>query len=172
MSVSAAERHLSRGPVIEQYLETGFNYRMTDIQAAVGLVQLGRLDEIVAKRRSLARRYHQLLAEIPELDGAVMAADPPGGTTNFQSFWLLLPEGSEVSRNELLGTLASHGVSARRGIMASHLEPAYAGHPHADLSVTERLTHDSLILPLYHDLTESEQDRVLEVLAYGLRRPG
>jgi perosamine synthetase len=169
MTVSAAEQHLSRVPVFEQYLETGFDFRMTDIQAAVGLVQLGRLDEIVARRRLLARRYHRLLAEIPELDGAVVAADPPDATTNFQSFWVLLPPDRGVSRKDVLASLAGHGVSARRGFMASHLEPAFAGHPHGDLALTERLTRDSLILPLYHDLTEDEQDRVVDVLAAALR---
>src|SRR5690606_19134021 len=64
MSVSAAERHASDKPVIESYLETGWNFRMTDIQAAVGLVQLGRLDGLVAQRRELAERYHRLLADI------------------------------------------------------------------------------------------------------------
>ena len=57
MNISAAERHQSRQPVIESYLEVGFNYRMTDIQAAVGLVQLGKLDAMVRRRRELAARY-------------------------------------------------------------------------------------------------------------------
>jgi perosamine synthetase len=166
MSVSAAERHHASGPVIEQYLETGFNYRMTDIQAAVGLVQLTRLDQIIARRRLLAGRYQHLLSELPALHGAVMAADPSYGTTNFQSFWVCLPDGFPVERNELLALLASRRISARRGIMASHLEPAYVGHPRAELPVTERLTSQSLILPLFHELTEHEQDRVVDAIAW------
>jgi perosamine synthetase len=83
MSVSAAQRHSCGRVVLESYLETGFNYRMTDIQAAVGLVQLGRLDAIVARRRELAGRYHELLADVP---GLVTVTDPPHGTTNYQSF--------------------------------------------------------------------------------------
>jgi dTDP-4-amino-4,6-dideoxygalactose transaminase len=165
MSVSAADRHQAKGPVIEQYLETGFNHRMTDIQAAVGLVQLGKLDEIVARRRALGARYQTLLAEVPGLEAAVTSADPPGGTTNFQSFWMCLPEGFPVSRDELMARLAAAGVSARRGIMASHLEPAYADLARADLPVTERLTRDSLILPLFHDLSEADQDHVVGVIA-------
>jgi dTDP-4-amino-4,6-dideoxygalactose transaminase len=165
MSVSAAERHRAKGPVLEQYLETGFNFRMTDIQAAVGLVQLAKLDAIVARRRELGARYQALLAQVDGLAGAVAAADPPGGTTNFQSFWLCLPEGFPLGRDELLARLASEGVSARRGIMASHLEPAYADQPRPSLPVTERLTRDSLILPLFHDLSEADQDHVVAVLA-------
>ena len=68
MSVSAAARHASSDLVIEQYLETGFNFRMTDIQAAVGLVQLTRLDAIVERRRALGRRYQERLADIPGLE--------------------------------------------------------------------------------------------------------
>ena len=165
MSVSAAERHRARGPVLEQYLETGFNFRMTDIQAAVGLVQLAKLDTIVARRRELGRRYQHLLAGVPGLSGAVVAADPPGGTTNFQSFWVCLPQDFPVGRDELLARLAAEGVSARRGIMASHLEPAYVDSPAPALPVTERLTRDSLILPLYHDLSEADQDHVAAILA-------
>jgi dTDP-4-amino-4,6-dideoxygalactose transaminase len=175
MSVSAAERHAAKGPVLEQYLETGFNHRMTDIQAAVGLVQLDRLDAIVSRRRALGRRYQQMLADVPGLAAAVTAADPVGGTTNFQSFWVCLPATFPVSRDELLATLAAHGVSARRGIMAAHLEPAYAGEartalPVTALPVTERLTRDSLILPLYHDLTEADQDHVVGVIDMAARR--
>ncbi|WP_189044390.1 DegT/DnrJ/EryC1/StrS family aminotransferase [Micromonospora sonchi] len=161
MNVSAADRHASAQPVLEQYLETAFNYRMTDIQAAVGLVQLGRLAELVAHRRALAARYHELLAGIR---GLVPVRDPEYGTTNFQSFWVLIEPTYGVGRDEVLAELAAQGVSARRGIMAAHLEPAYADVAHAPLPVTERLTRDSLILPLHHALTEDDQDHVVAVL--------
>lgn len=161
MNVSAAERHLSRQPVIESYVEVGFNYRMTDVQAAIGIVQLGRLGQVVARRRELAQRYHQLLADIPGLE---MIADPDYGTTNYQSFWVALPADFPMSRDDLLRALAAADVSARRGIMAAHLEPAYAGHSHGPLPVTERLTAHSLILPLFHEMTEQEQDVVVSVI--------
>jgi perosamine synthetase len=161
MSVSAAERHASKQPVLEQYLEVGFNYRMTDVQAAIGLVQLGRLDAIVARRREIAAQYQAALADI---DGLTTARDPQWGTTNYQSFWVLLPEDHPADRNTVLAELAARGVSARRGIMAAHLEPAYAGHPHRPLPVTERLTGRSLILPVYHDLSSGDVDRVVTAL--------
>jgi perosamine synthetase len=162
MDLSAAARHASRQPVIEHYTELGFNYRMTDIQAAIGLVQLRKLDRLIARRRALARRYQQLLSCIP---GVRTITDPGYGTTNYQSFWVLLPDDFPVSRDELLQRLAEAGVSARRGIMAAHLEPAYADLSHGPLPVTERLTAGSLILPLFHDLTEPEQDIVVSVIA-------
>src|SRR5262249_31859450 len=88
MDVSAADRHVSQQPVIERYTEVGFNFRMTDIQAAIGLIQLRKLPDMVARRRVLARRYQELLSDIPEV---LTAADPPYGETNYQSFWMLLP---------------------------------------------------------------------------------
>ena len=162
MDLSAAARHASHQPVIEHYVEPGFNYRMTDIQAAVGLVQLGKLGQLVARRRELAQRYQQLLGEVP---GVRTIADPAYGTTNYQSFWILLPDNFPVSRDELLQHLADAGVSARRGIMAAHLEPAYEGCVHRPLPITERLTARTLILPLFHELTEAEQDSILTVIA-------
>jgi perosamine synthetase len=173
MNVSAADRHASDKPVLESYLETGFNYRMTDVQAAIGLVQLRKLDEMIARRRAFARRYQELLADVP---GLRPVTDPAHGMTNYQSFWVLLEEGFPAGRDELLAELAANGVSARRGIMASHLEPAYAGEPSPTaelddtivlapvLPVTERLSRDSLILPLFHQMTEEQQDHVVAVL--------
>ncbi|MUN37167.1 aminotransferase class I/II-fold pyridoxal phosphate-dependent enzyme [Actinomadura sp. NEAU-AAG5] len=161
MSVSAADRHGSAKAVVEEYDETGFNYRMTDMQAAMGLVQLGRLDAIIERRRELAARYRRLLAEIP---GLACAGDPGHGTTNFQSFWILLPDGYGTGRDALLQHLLDEGISARRGIMAAHREPAYADVP-ADLPATDRFTTRSLILPLFHDMTEAQQDRVVEAVA-------
>ncbi len=152
--------------VLEQYLEPGFNYRMTDIQAAVGLAQLERLDDIVDTRRRLAHRYQELLAHVPGLETNRDTAD---ATTNFQSFWVLLPPDFPTRRDELLARMKGDGISARRGIMAAHLEPAYRGHPSRALPVTERLTHDSLILPLFHEMTDDEQDRVVESLTASLQ---
>jgi perosamine synthetase len=91
-------------------------------------------------------------------------ADPPYGTATFQSYWVLLREPFAATRNEVLAALAEAGISARRGIMAAHLEPAYRDLPHGPLPVTERLTRDSLILPLHHALSHDDQDRVVEVL--------
>ena len=164
MDISAADRHLSQQPVIEHYTEVGFNFRMTDIQAAVGQVQLRKLPEMVARRRALARRYQELLSGTPDL---LTSDDPPHGETNYQSFWILLPEKAAVGRDELMRLLADAGISARRGIMAAHLEPAYAD-ARVPLPVTERLTRHSLILPLFHDMTEAQQEHVASVVTSAL----
>lgn len=159
MSVSATERHAAGRNVMETYLEPAFNYRLTDIQAAVGLVQLRRLPDVVARRRELAARYDDLLQSF----GLRPVRDPAGGQSNFQSYWVELPDGAPAVP-DVLAALADAGVSARRGIMAAHLEPAYAGHPHGPLPVTEHLTSRTLILPLFHELTTAEQDHVVSAL--------
>ncbi|WP_079161916.1 DegT/DnrJ/EryC1/StrS family aminotransferase [Streptomyces fodineus] len=161
MNASAAERHASDKPVLESYLEVGYNYRMTDVQAAIGLVQLKKLDAMIARRRELAARYDTLLHDVP---GLTPVRDPAHGQSNFQSYWVLVDGDFPVGRDDLLAVLAEAGVSARRGIMAAHLEPAYAGHPCAPLPVTERITRETLILPLFHTMTEEQQDRVVAVL--------
>ncbi|MBU5424210.1 DegT/DnrJ/EryC1/StrS family aminotransferase [Cellulomonas hominis] len=162
MSVSAADRHAQVLAASEEYLEVGFNYRMTDLQAAVGLVQLGRLPEAVARRRALAARYAAGLADVP---GLRPVADPPWGTANFQSYWVEVGPEHPLDRDGLLAHLAARDISARRGIMAAHREPAYGGRDHAPLPATERLTDRTLILPLFHGLTEADQDRVIDALA-------
>ncbi|WP_233290194.1 DegT/DnrJ/EryC1/StrS aminotransferase family protein [Kitasatospora sp. MBT66] len=165
MSVSAADRHAGAGgaSVLETYDEIGFNYRMTDIQAAIGLVQLRKLPAMVARRRELAARYRELLVGT----GVRLVDDPPHGTTNYQSCWVLPPDGAP-ERAELLVRLAEAGVSARRGIMAAHLEAPYKGTARVPLPATELLTRRSLILPLHHALTEEQQDRVVAALRSAL----
>jgi dTDP-4-amino-4,6-dideoxygalactose transaminase len=163
MNVSAAARHTEQRVVIERYEEVGYNYRMTDIQAAIGLVQLGRLGEVIERRRELAQRYQCLLSQI---SGLRMISDPGFGLTNFQSFWVALPADFPVARNDLLQMLADAGISSRRGIMAAHLEPAYANLVRdVQLPVTERLSASTLILPLFHELTATEQNRVVDVIS-------
>jgi perosamine synthetase len=167
MDISASDRHHSELPVIEHYTEVGFNFRMTDIQAAIGLVQLRKLPQMVVRRRVLARRYQELLSSVP---GLLTADDPPSGETNYQSFWMLLPEESAVGRDDLLRVLAEFGVSARRGIMAAHLEPAYA-NIRPSLPITEQLTRRSLILPLFHDMTPEQQEHVVSIVTSALMTP-
>jgi dTDP-4-amino-4,6-dideoxygalactose transaminase len=162
MSVSAAERHASVLPPAEEYLEVGYNYRMTDLQAAVGLVQLGRLDEVIARRRALAAAYQAALSEVP---GIRCVDDPAHGQGNFQSFWVEVGESYPLTRDELLEHLAGQEISARRGIMAAHRQPAYADHAHGPLEVTERLTDHTLILPLFHQMTDEQQSRVVDAMS-------
>ncbi len=161
VNVGAWSRHHLVQPSLETYSEVGFNFRMSDVQAAIGLTQLERLDRIVGRRRALAARYHELLADVP---GLLMARDPGFGTGNFQSFWALLPEAFPVPRDALLARMAAQGISARRGIMAAHQEPAFAHLQTGELPVTDLLTSRSFILPLFHAVKEDDQVRVANVI--------
>ncbi|NGN93031.1 DegT/DnrJ/EryC1/StrS family aminotransferase [Nocardioides sp. KC13] len=163
MSVSAADRHASLVSPPESYDEVGFNFRMTDLQAAVGIVQLSRLPEVVARRRELAAVYAKAVADI---DGLRAVADPAWGTCNFQSFWIEIGSAYGTDREDLLTALAEAGISARRGIMAAHRQPAYEASG-VSLPVTEHLTDNTLILPLFHQISDSEQARVIDVLRQG-----
>jgi dTDP-4-amino-4,6-dideoxygalactose transaminase len=162
MDVSAAARHAAGSRVVlERYLEVGFNYRMTDIQAAVGLVQLAKLPEMVRRRREIVGDYRAGLVDIPGLSPVV---EGHGIESNYQSFWVLLGDDWPMSRNDTLQFLADRGVQARRGIMASHLEPAYSEFSDLDLPATVAVTSRSMILPVFHTMTEADVARVLDAL--------
>jgi dTDP-4-amino-4,6-dideoxygalactose transaminase len=167
MAVSAHDRHASGTVVVEAYEELGFNFRMTDLQAAVGLVQLGKLDAMVSERRRLADDYRELLGAVP---GLILPGDPPYGTTNYQSYVVRLDDDLPLSRDAVMQELLNQGISTRRGIMAAHLEPACADLPAPGLPVTEVLTRRSLILPLFHGMEHTHVERVAGALSRAVER--
>ena len=140
------------------------------MQAALGIVQSRRLGRMVAVRRLLGAHYRELLADVPGLE---IVGDPAHGRTNYQSFWVVLPDDFPVSRDELLHRLLLAGIHARHGVTASHLEPAFADVRHPDLPVTERVARQSVLLPIFHELDAAAQDRVAAVFFDALagRRP-
>ena len=163
-STSDLSRHQSGTLDFEEYAELGYNYRMTDVQAAIGLVQMGRLDGILADRRRLALRYGERLADA---DCVVTPHEPAGRRHTFQSYCVRLPSGI---RARVMASLAEAGIASRRGVMAIHLEPLYRSLcPGVSLPETERATTDTLLLPLFAGMTESEQDQVVEVLTQSVR---
>ncbi len=164
MSVSDTARHRAATVTIEAYETLGYNYRLTDLQAAVGRAQLARLHDIVARRRLLADRYRTRLAEIP---GLSCPDEPAWAKSNWQSYCVELPDGCDQRRT--MQAMLDAGVAARRGIMCAHLEPAYAAEPWraapSGLAVSERTRDRTVILPLYPEMTEEDQTRVVEALA-------
>jgi perosamine synthetase len=161
MDVSDLARHAATDVVIETYPEKGWNYRMTDMQAALGLCQLEALDEILADRRRLAERYTVALEDI---DGAQPPFEPGYAERTWQSYAVTLVPDAPVDRNELMRLLLTDGVSTRRGVMAIHEEGAYAGS-RADLPNTEAASRSSLMLPLFAGMTDEQQDHVIGCLA-------
>ena len=170
MSVNDQTRHASRQVVAEQYTELGFNYRLTDLQAAIGRVQLTRLPATVARRREIAARYHARLRGIP---GLHLPFEPTWARSNWQSYCVRLPQGVDQSR--VMQSMLDEGISTRRGVMCAHLEPAYAREPWrvqnaAALAVSEQISADGLVLPLYVDMTDEEEMRVVASLERAIAR--
>jgi perosamine synthetase len=161
MDVSDLARHGSRDVVIESYPERGWNYRMTDMQAALGLCQLQVLDDILGERRRLAERY---TAAIEDIDFLAPPFEPGYAQRTWQSYAVTLADDAPVDRNELMRLLLLDGVPTRRGVMAIHREGAYADVV-VDLPNTDRASDRSLMLPLFAGLTDEQQDYVIDCLA-------
>jgi dTDP-4-amino-4,6-dideoxygalactose transaminase len=164
MSATDVVRHSSAQVIFESYEEVGFNYRMTDIQAAVGREQLKRLPEMIVRRREMAARYAERLCKI---SGLGVPDEPDDCRSNWQSYCVRLPSG--VNQRGVMQQLLDLGISTRRGIMCAHREPAYAGHPLQGALVESESAQDHCILiPIYHELSQADQLRVIEALERSL----
>jgi len=179
MTVNDSQRHASSRVVFEEYAELGFNYRLTDLQAAIGRAQLERLPGLVARRREAADRYRSLLASIPDLS---LPVEPAWARSNWQTFCVRLPYGTDQPR--VMQAMLDDGIATRRGVMCAHLEPAYRREPWrcarglskcptapascTELQESEQITADGLVLPLFDDISEADQQRVASSLARAL----
>jgi dTDP-4-amino-4,6-dideoxygalactose transaminase len=175
MSVPATARHSSKEVVFESYLSVGYNYRMTDIQAAVGREQLKRLPEMVSRRRALAERYRELLREVR---GVKPPNEPQWARSNWQSYCVRLAD--SLSQRSIMQIMLDAGVPTRRGIMCAHREAAYEKQSWtcggdrlacrcepgkcANLAASEAAQDSSILLPLLHQMTDKDQCRVVEAL--------
>jgi len=162
MSVSDLDRHKADRPIIEEYHELGFNYRMTDIQASIGLVQIRRLDELLRIRVEKANRYDR---ELGRIGGLAVPSVPPYATHTYQSYCLRLTKDARVERDELMARLLRRGIATRRGVMASHLEQVYRDRVgRVALPVTEDASRTTMLIPLFAAMTDDEQTYVIESL--------
>ena len=160
MSVPDTVRHGSPKVIFEEHPVLGYNYRMTDIQAAVGREQLKRLPGIVRARRLRATLYTSLLSGIP---GLGLPYEPDFARTNWQSFCVSLP--SHCDQRRVMQAMLDRRVATRRGIMCAHREKAYAClAPRTPLPNSEESQDRCIILPLYPQMTEDEQIYVAEAL--------
>ncbi len=160
MSVPDTVRHGSAQVIFEDYLAVGFNYRMTDIQAAVGRKQLTKLSDIVARRRSIAARYSELLGNV---EGLSLPFEPEWARSNWQSYCVRLP--GNVDQRTVMQKLLDRGIATRRGIMCSHREPPYASAKQRhELRQSELAQDRTLLLPLYAQMSESDQELVADTL--------
>ena len=158
MSVSDLARHSSTHVVQESYEELGYNYRITDLQAAIGIVQLGRLEGMLARRREIAERYTQALSRY---DWLIAPTVPPECKHNYQSYMVRLKNDAPISRDQLMQELLDRGIATRRGIMAIHREAPYRDEQwNARLPQTNAVTDSTIIFPLFHAMTDEDQDYV------------
>ena len=176
MSISDTTRHRASRVLFESYDSVGFNYRMTDLQAAVGREQLKKLPQMVKRRRALANRYHRQLMKIP---GLRIPKEPHGVRSNWQSYCVYLP--ARCNQRRVMQSLLDRGIAARRGVMCAHRERAYQKEPWSCgrgpgrcgcpqrrcrlLRQSEQAQDHTLLLPLYHTLSLREQRRVVVTLA-------
>lgn len=160
MSVPDTVRHGSNEVIFETYPVIGYNYRLTDIQAAVGREQLKRLPAIVRERRELAARYREMLRSIPALS---LPEEPSWARSNWQSYCVRLPQG--IDQRRVMQSMLDIGISTRRGIMCAHREPCYSDTltpwplPHS-----ERAQDECILLPLFPGLTQNQQQQVTAAL--------
>lgn len=160
MSLTDYQRHGASPAIFESYPEVGYNFRMTDIQAAVGVVQMDKLPTLLARRKTVADIYNRALAGHPWI---IAPHVPKSMEPNWQSYQIRLREGGPVARNDLLQKLHERGIATRRGVMASHLEAPYCGFK-ADLPHTECVSASTLQLPIFADLSENDANRVIAAL--------
>jgi perosamine synthetase len=161
MDVSDLARHGAKDVIIETYPERGWNCRMTDMQAQLGLCQLELLDEILESRRALAERYTEAIELIPGLEPPF---EPPYAERTWQSYAITIAPNAPVGRDELMRLLLRDGVPTRRGVMAIHRELSYADSG-AVLPNTDAASANSMMLPLFPGMTDEQQDYVIDRVA-------
>jgi len=165
MDVSDLARHNARTVIIETYPERGWNYRMTDMQAALGLCQLRILDEVLERRRQIAERYNEAIAGLDQLEAPY---EPPDRMRTWQSYCVRITPNAELDRTTLMELLLEDGIPTRRGVMACHEELSYAAPTDAaqptSLPHTEAATRDTLMLPLFAGMSAQQHYYVLNRL--------
>jgi perosamine synthetase len=179
MSVPDTARHRATEVVFESYPTLGFNYRLTDLQAAIGRAQLARLPGIIDRRRALADRYRELLCRVP---GVCAPDEPRWARSNWQSYAVRLQ--ANCDQRHVMQALLDNGVSSRRGVMCAHREPAYSLEPWScgdgpdgcdcpasacrRLAESERAQDRTILLPLFPEMTGEDQEWVVDCLARAL----
>ncbi len=159
MSIPDTVRHGSSKVLFEEYVTTGYNYRMTDVQAAIGIEQLNKLPVFLERRRKIADIYRKKLKDVSCIE---LPHEPAQCRTNWQSYPVRMRGGSPISRDELMQRLLDSGISTRRGIMNAHQEPPYASNLH--LQESEKARDSVILLPIFNDMKDEEADEVVKGL--------
>lgn len=158
-SVSALERHQAGGLLYGSYAEVGHNFRFTDIQAAIGLVQVDKLDEILRRKMGVAEHYSAVLSEHRQVIAPVV---PEGYRHAWQSYLVTLTPDCAVDRDTVIEQMGAHGVTCLRGIAPLHHEPVFA-RTDGDLALphTADAYRHTMFLPIFAAMTAAEIDHVM-----------
>lgn len=169
MSVSDLQRHHSKTVVAESYPVLGYNYRLTDVQAAIGLAQLGRLDAMLVRRRALAAAYGSALAGIP---GVSLYAEPADCAWNHQTYLIRLEGATAEARDAFMQHLLEDGISSRRGVMSIHRELCYVERfGRQTFPESESASDQCVCLPLYTQMDDADIARVAAAVRTHAPRP-
>ncbi|MBP9191366.1 MAG: DegT/DnrJ/EryC1/StrS family aminotransferase [Ignavibacteria bacterium] len=162
MSVNDRERHEAGKLIFEDHIVLGYNYRMTDIQAAIGLRQLEKLDHIIEERRKIALKY---IEELKDIDCIELPEEKTGYFSNYQSFSIYLKESAPVSRNEIMQKLLEAGISSRRGVLPAHRETSYLdNYKDLKLPVSEDACDRSFMIPLFIPMDSEDIEHVISTI--------
>jgi len=146
----------------------GFNLRLSDIQAAVGVAQMAKLDRLLDERRARALRYTEKLRELPEL---AMPSEPAGCGHTYQSYVIRVLAGGRVHRNRIMDALQTEGIQTRPGTHAVHRLDYYSGRyglRPGDFPRAAECEDSTITLPIFPGMTDVDQDRVIAVLRRAL----
>ena len=154
--------HGSEGGWYYEQISLGYNYRMTDLQAALGCSQLTRIDEFVAKRNKLASEYHINLADL-SIDLPVI---PAHALSAYHLYIVKLQQDDPLGRRKLYNHLRSRGVGVNVHYIPVHLQPFYRslGFNPGDFPQAEKYYRNAISIPLYPNLSEDDQDVVVNSL--------
>lgn len=151
------------GPWYYQQIELGFNYRMTDMQAALGCSQMDSLDEFVARRRYLVKRYNEKLKNLP-----LRTPYQDEATNPSWHIYIIRVDFTKVklSKKEIFARMRDRGIVLNLHYIPVHTQPYYQklGFQKGDFPVSEKYYEEAITLPLYYDLTDAQQDEVIEAL--------
>jgi dTDP-4-amino-4,6-dideoxygalactose transaminase len=162
MSVNDLQRHGSKTVVNEEYTILGYNYRLTDVQAAIGLAQLRRVPALIARRREIAAQYDAAFADLP---GVTLFQEPADARWNQQTYLIRLAGATTATRDAFMQRLLDEGIASRRGIMSIHREPAYTSRFGAQsFPESEAASDQCVCLPLYTQMTAVEIGRVTDAV--------
>lgn len=160
---AALMTHAPDGPWYYQQIDLGFNYRMTDIQAALGLSQLTRLDTYVAARHEVALKYHQALSELP-----LQLPHQRGDTYSSYHLYVIRLKLDQIRKThrEIFEALRAGGIGVNLHYIPVYRQPYYAqmGFNRADFPAAEHYYAEAISLPMYATLTEAQQQQVIDTL--------